>query len=153
MAVALLITLTTAAIGPVAVATKEYSPSPRQVADAPVHGVVVPNSKRGSNAHDAPGATSAGATNVCIGPTSVEIGPNIRKVRLGRTGASPTFCTTTVLTRPIAFAFFAAYGPYTEMAPPASPLTAYATGSATEGASLWTFSTTATGCADVMVTA
>src|SRR5687767_5794802 len=116
-------TLTVAAIGPDAVATKEYSPSRRHVAFATVtggwsrgtlHGVVVPRVKRGSNAHDPPGAISTGATKVCVGAGIGSAGtvPAIAvNVSVGRTAASPTFCTTMVLTRPTPLAFFAAYGP------------------------------------------
>src|SRR5437773_7995805 len=101
-------TLITAATGPAAEIVSEYSPSPRHVALAELQGVVVPSVNRGSKAHDPPAWTSVGATNVCDTPIWVGVAISWRNVRLGRTAAVPTFCTTIVLTRPTPFAFFAA---------------------------------------------
>src|SRR5438132_1272680 len=99
----------TATRPPAALATNEYSPSPRQIDDAPLHGVVVPMANRGSKAQAAPGWTAAGEVNVCaISPVVPASGV---KVRLGVTAVAPMFCATIVLTRPTPPAFFAAYGP------------------------------------------
>ena len=123
MAVVGEITFTVTAIAPPgADAMKEYSPSPRHVADGVVHGVVVPTVKRGSNAHAPPGATAAGEVRVCAAPP-----PSGVNATLGVVGAVPTFWTTIVETRLTAFdstsvpAFLAAYGPYTVAAPAVIP--------------------------------
>src|SRR6266550_7725975 len=76
-------------------ATNEYSPSPRHVALDAVHGVVVPSTERGSNAHEAPGAMGEADVNDCVGP----VPPSGAKSSRGLMLFALMFCTTIVLTR------------------------------------------------------
>src|SRR5439155_17093156 len=153
MALVGLITFTTAAICPAALATKLYSPSPRHAADAARQNgnVVSPFAYLGSKAHAAPGASALARVNRWVVPP-----PSGVNAMAGMIAVALTFWTTivdVVFARPLSFAFFAAYAPYAAKAALAIPSVAYATGFATSGSSFWVLTTAARGWVEVIVAA
>src|SRR5438034_10221158 len=91
MALVGLITFTTAAICPAALATKLYSPSPRHAADAARQNgnVVSPFAYLGSKAHAAPGASARARVNRWVVPP-----PRAAKATAGTLALALTFATT-----------------------------------------------------------